>query len=276
MNAQYIGLLVLYLAVLLALAPFLGRYIRIAMEDGSPAGPPGAVRWNASSTGCPASIRKPRWAEALRAGGAGLQHPRHHRRLRPATPAGHAAAEPGRHGPGIARFRAEHRHQLRRQHQLAGLRRRIDHELPDADAGAHGAELRVRRDRHRRAVRVDPRAGAPLQRHAGQLLDRHGPQHAVCAAAAVADPGPGAGQPGRDPELQPLCRGADRRGAALRPAARGRAGPAGAGRGRPAGHRPGGHADPDAGDGSGGLAGSDQAAGHQRRRLLQRQLGPSL
>lgn len=34
MNAQYIGLLVLYLAVLLALAPFLGRYIRIAMEDG--------------------------------------------------------------------------------------------------------------------------------------------------------------------------------------------------------------------------------------------------
>ena len=34
MTAQYIGLLVLYLAVLLALAPFLGRYIRIAMEDG--------------------------------------------------------------------------------------------------------------------------------------------------------------------------------------------------------------------------------------------------
>ena len=34
MTAQYIGLLVLYLAVPLALAPFLGRYIRIAMEDG--------------------------------------------------------------------------------------------------------------------------------------------------------------------------------------------------------------------------------------------------
>ena len=45
-----------------------------------------------------------------------------------------------------------------------------------------------------------------LARHCSATLgnlDRHGPQHAVCAAAAVADPGPGAGQPGRDPELQP-------------------------------------------------------------------------
>jgi K+-transporting ATPase ATPase A chain len=33
------------------------------------------------------------------------------------------------------RFLVQHHHQLRRQHQLAGLRRRTDHELPDADAG---------------------------------------------------------------------------------------------------------------------------------------------
>ncbi|CAB3625326.1 MAG: potassium-transporting ATPase subunit KdpA [Achromobacter sp.] len=33
MTAEFIGLLVLYLAVLLAIAPFLGRYIRIVMED---------------------------------------------------------------------------------------------------------------------------------------------------------------------------------------------------------------------------------------------------
>ncbi|NMU90277.1 potassium-transporting ATPase subunit KdpA [Achromobacter ruhlandii] len=34
MTAEFIGLLVVYLAVLLAIAPFLGRYIRISMENG--------------------------------------------------------------------------------------------------------------------------------------------------------------------------------------------------------------------------------------------------
>jgi len=34
MSTEFLGLLVLYLAILLALAPFLGRYIRRAMEDG--------------------------------------------------------------------------------------------------------------------------------------------------------------------------------------------------------------------------------------------------
>ena len=34
MTAEFVGLLVVYLVVLLAIAPFLGRYIRIAMENG--------------------------------------------------------------------------------------------------------------------------------------------------------------------------------------------------------------------------------------------------
>ena len=34
MTPEYVGLLILYLAVLIAIAPLLGRYIRIAMEDG--------------------------------------------------------------------------------------------------------------------------------------------------------------------------------------------------------------------------------------------------
>ena len=37
----------------------------------------------------------------------------------------------------------QHRGQLRHQHQLAGLRRRDDDELPDPDARAHRAELRL-------------------------------------------------------------------------------------------------------------------------------------
>jgi hypothetical protein len=41
---------------------------------------------------------------------------------------------------------------FRDEHELAGLRRRSDDELPDADAGADGAELRVGRRRHRDAV----------------------------------------------------------------------------------------------------------------------------
>ena len=37
-------------------------------------------------------------------------------------------------GRGVAGFVVQHRRQLRHQHQLAGLRRRNDDELPDADA----------------------------------------------------------------------------------------------------------------------------------------------
>ena len=52
----------------------------------------------------------------------------------------------------------QHGRQLRHQHQLAGLRRRDDDELPHADARADGAELRLGRDRHGGAGRADPRA----------------------------------------------------------------------------------------------------------------------
>lgn len=36
MTAEFVGLLALYLAILLAIAPLLGRYIRVAMENGNP------------------------------------------------------------------------------------------------------------------------------------------------------------------------------------------------------------------------------------------------
>ena len=62
--------------------------------------------------------------------------------------------------------RLQHRHQLRDQHQLAVLRRRDDDEPPDADAGAHGAELRVRGDGHGGARGPGPR---PHRRTASTL-----------------------------------------------------------------------------------------------------------
>ena len=71
----------------------------------------------------------------------------------PLNPQGFAAVS--------ARLLVQHRGELRHQHQLAGLRRRIDDELSHADARARRAELRVRRHRHGGAGRADSRLRAP-------------------------------------------------------------------------------------------------------------------
>ncbi len=49
-----------------------------------------------------------------------------------------------------ARAGLEHCRVVRHQHQLAELLRRVHHGLPGPDERARGAELRVRRGRHRR------------------------------------------------------------------------------------------------------------------------------
>ena len=67
-------------------------------------------------------------------------------------------------GARAAGARVQHRRQLRHEHELAELRRRVDDEPPDADGRADGAELRLRRGRHRRRRRADPRADPPTQR----------------------------------------------------------------------------------------------------------------
>ena len=68
--------------------------------------------------------------------------------------AGQAAAAPARSGdPDDARAGLEHRGQLRHQHQLAGVLRRVDPGPPGADGRLGGAELRLRRSRHGRGGR---------------------------------------------------------------------------------------------------------------------------
>ena len=79
---------------------------------------------------------------------------------------------PAELGRRIARLVVQHRGELRHQHQLAGLRRRNDDELPHADARPGGAELRVRRDRHGGARGAHPRLRAQADRHDRQLLGR--------------------------------------------------------------------------------------------------------
>ena len=183
---------------------------------------------------------------------------------------------PQAHGRRQPRLGVQHRDQLRDQHQLAGLHRRVDDELPDADAGAHGAELLLRRDRHRRGLGADPRLRGTLGGHRRQLLGRPDALDALRAAADLDRLRALPRRPGVDPEPRRLQGRDDARGQRLpaaeerrrRPAAEGRQG-----RARDGGRQGG---DADHRDGPGRLAGGDQDARHQRRRLLQRQLGASV
>ncbi len=78
----------------------------------------------------------------------------------------------------------QHRGELRHEHELAGVRRRDHDELPHANAGAHGAELRLGGDRNRGAGRRHPRVHAPHRQRHRQLLGRSRAQHALRLAAA--------------------------------------------------------------------------------------------
>ncbi len=80
----------------------------------------------------------------------------------PAAAAARPAAKSARDGGGNPGFILQYRGQLCHQHQLAGLRRRDHHELPDPDAGADGAELRLGCHRHGDPGRFHPRPGAPF------------------------------------------------------------------------------------------------------------------
>ena len=130
------------------------------------------------------------------------------------------------------------------QHELAVLRRRDDDELLQPDGRADGSELPVGGRRHRRRGRARPRHHRPQRQEPGQLLAGHRAHRPVRAHAGVDRGRAGARLPGRDRELQLVSR-------------------------RPRDHR----ADPGRRDGAGRLSGGDQAARHQRWRVLQRQFG---
>ena len=66
----------------------------------------------------------------------------------------------------------EHDRELRHEHELAVLRRRVHDVVPEPDGRARGAELRLRRARHGRARGRHPRLRAPLGEHGRELLGR--------------------------------------------------------------------------------------------------------
>ena len=190
-------------------------------------------------------LRRPALAR-LREGGPRVLGDRRRPALPPAAGAVPPAAVAGLPGRSSG-SRLQHRLLLPDQHELAGVLRRVDDGPPRADGRAGGAELRLRRRRHRRRGRADPGLLAWTHRPDRQLLGRPGPRDLPGPAADRLRRGRGARGHGGDPEL--LLR--DRR---VDP-------------GRPP---------PDPDRRTRGLAGGDQGAGHERRRLLQRQLGPPL
>ncbi len=174
---------------------------------------------------------------------------------------------------GIARLFVQHGSELRDEHQLAGLRWRIHDELPHADACADGAELRLRGHRHGGADRADPRPGASHRADHRQLLGGPHPQHALHPAASLARARGGSREPGRGPDPLALPdRAAGRVGGVRRAQARCRRSAA-QGRQGQRRHGESGAEGTDPCCRPRRVADRDQAARHQRRRLLQRQLG---
>ena len=214
--------------------------------------------------------------EALRVRRAAGEPAGLHRRVCVAAPAGRAAPQPAGAGRGIARLVVQHGGQLCDEHQLAGVRRRSDHELPDADAGSRRAEFPVGGSGHRGADRVDPRLRPPRGGPDRQLLGRFHAQHAVRAAAPVLRAGRRARGTGRRAVLRAVPAGDAGRARGHPGAGDQRRRHAAAGCVRRAGHEGRDRHRADAAARPGGEPGGDQAARHERRRVLQRQLGASV
>ena len=106
--------------------------------------------------------------------------------LRPPAAAGPPAAQPRRLEGRPPRHRVQHRLELRHQHQLAELRRRVDDVVPHADGRPGGAELRLRRRRHRHRRRADPRLHALRLGDDRQLLGR--PRSAAASTCCSRSP----------------------------------------------------------------------------------------
>ena len=209
---------------------------------------------------------------AIRAGAAGLQRARRAGRLRAAAAAGVAAANP-RHGGVTPDSSFNTAVSFVTNTNWQGYAGEVDHELSHADARAGGAELPLGRDRHRRGVRADPRLrSAQRRRTIGNFwvdLTRITlyvllPLSLVLALVLVS---------------QGVIQNFDayKEVTTLEPrptAAEGRCAAAG----MDAQGTPSGDVTPTQtlADGPGRLAGSDQGARHQRRRLLQRQLRASI
>ena len=158
MSAQGMLQLAVYLAVLLLLVKPLGAFMAAVFEGRrtflSPVLQP--VERLIYRAGGVDATRETR-LEAVCTPGGSCQRRRLCLRLSIAAPARRVAAQSAGLRRGEPGLLVQHGREFRHQHQLAGLRRRIDDELSHADAGLGRAELPVRRLRHGGAGRADSR-----------------------------------------------------------------------------------------------------------------------
>ena len=106
--------------------------------------------------------------------------------LRAPAAAGPPAAEPDRPEGRPPGHRLQHRLELRHQHELAELRRRVDDVVPHPDGRPGGAELRLGRGRHRGRRRADPRLRPLRLGDDRQLLGR--PRSAAASTSCCRSP----------------------------------------------------------------------------------------
>ncbi len=139
------------------------------------------------------------------------------RALPHAAAPGPAAVQPGGVRGSGARPRLQHRHQLRDEHELAGVFGRVDDVARHPGRRPRGPELRLGRDRDRRRDRPDPRPRTAKPGDHRQLLGRPDPLDPLHPPADRLRRRDRSGQPGRDPDLvragrrSPRCRAPSRR-----------------------------------------------------------------
>ncbi len=277
MTAEFVGLLVVYLVVLLAIAPFLGRYIRIAMENGQSrltawGRPLERGIYRLAGIDPQAEMGWKRYALAVLAfnilGIVAVYALQRLQGLLPLNPAGMGAVSPDSSLNTAISFVANTNWQgYGGESTMSYLTQMLALTVQNFVSAATGIAVlfALIRGLARHCSATVGNFWADMVRSTLYVLL---PLSLVLALALVSQ--------GVIQNFSPLPGRADGRSPALRPAARGCPGAAGAGRQGPARDRPRGHPDADAGHGPGRLAGSDQDAGHQRRRLLQRQLRASL
>ena len=105
----------------------------------------------------------------------------------PAAP-GPSVPEPGSPEGRRAAHRGQHDGELRHEHELAVLRRRVHDVVPDADGRPRRPELRLGSGGHGRADRGRPRHRAPLEQQPRKLLARPLPVARLHPAAALDRP----------------------------------------------------------------------------------------
>ena len=162
--------------------------------------------------------------------------------LDPAPP-GPPVPEPRSHEGRGAAHRRQHDRKLHHQHELAVLRRRVHDVVLDADGRPRRPELRLCSGGDGRADRSRPRNRAPLEQQPRKLLARPLSVARLHPAAAGDRPGRAAHLAGGAADVPRPCDGDDAAGRA-----------------------------PDDRTRPGRLADRDQAARHERRRLLQLEL----